>query len=293
MKKALISFLLIFALIFSLSACKSADELEETESQTVSDAEEGLNNVLNALENFSETNPDGTPATLPDGTLDLDNIADSIGSTEPVKLPDPLPEGKPVKVETDKNGFPKKPLYAPYVNSFIKDGIYKLSCTYSTNEDGLNISMPFTLAVKGAKSFISMDMTLLAGESMKTNVITNGKKSYIVLPSLGQYITSTPTENEDMLGDVSDLITADGGKYISTTEVKVDGKKYICETYKEDSLTVKCYFLNGKTLDRQEIITPEGNVILTDIKYSNDVEDELFELPEGYKNIDKLVGLMS
>ena len=293
MKKTAISLLLVLALIFSLSACKSADSIEESESQTLSDAEEGLNNVLDALEGLSETNPDGSPAVVPDGELDLDNLQGNVESTNPVKLPDPLPEGKPVKVETDKNGMPKKPLYAPYINEFIKDGIYKFSCTYSTSEEGLNLSMPFTLAVKGAKSFISMDMTLIAGESMKTNVITNGSKSYIVLPTLKQYITSSPSDNEEMLGDVSNVITAESGKYVSTTEVKSNGKTYICETYKEDSMTVKCYFLNGKTLDRQEIITPEGNIILTDIRYSNDVDDELFELPSGYKNIDQLVGLMS
>lgn len=289
MKKAITSFLLILALILSLSACKSADSLQPSEAPAPSDSQQSIDSMLDALDGLSQTNPDGSPAVTLDENINIGNPS----STQPVKLPEPLPEGKPVKVPTDKNGMPKNPLYAPYINSFIKDGIYKFSCIYSTSEDDLNLSMPFTLALKGAKSFISMDMTLIAGQSMTTNVITNGSKSYIVLPTFKQYITSTPSNNEEMLGDVSNLITPQSGKYVGTTEVKSNGKTYICETYKESSMTVKCYFLDGKTLDRQEIITAEGNIILTDIRYSNDVEDELFELPSGYKNIDKLVGLMS
>lgn len=292
MKKTLLSLLLITAIFFSLSACKNSGSPKESESQTQEtsiNSQDGFDNIFGALEDLSGTNPDGTTSVLPNGDININGNT----SSESVPMPKPIPDGKPIKVELDKNGFPKKPLYATYINKFISDGIYKLECTYSITESDLNLVMPFTLAVKGAKTFIEMDMTILAGKSTTTQIITNGKKSYIVLPTLKKYVTSTPEDNENMLGDISNLIDSSSGKYVKTTEVKMGNKRYICEIYKENGTTVKCYFLDGKTFARQEILSPEGNVILSDIKYSNDVEDELFELPKGYRNIDKLVGLLS
>ena len=96
-------------------------------------------------------------------------------------------------------------------------------------------------------------------------------------------------------GDVNEAMNSlsaidfEGMEYVRTSEVKADGKKYICEEYKSNDSTIKCYF-SGDDLVKMEIISSQGVLVCDNIKFSSKVDESLFKVPAGYTDISTLYG---
>ena len=70
------------------------------------------------------------------------------------------------------------------------------------------------------------------------------------------------------------------------TSVKIDGKNYICETYKDGVNTNKYYFDGSDNLKRIEVVDSKGNADVTKFnEFSANVPDSAFAIPSGYTEI--------
>ena len=63
----------------------------------------------------------------------------------------------------------------------------------------------------------------------------------------------------------------------------------ICEEYKSNDSTIKCYF-SGDDLVKMEILSSQGVLVCNDIKFSSKVDESLFKVPAGYTDISTLYG---
>ena len=72
--------------------------------------------------------------------------------------------------------------------------------------------------------------------------------------------------------------------YIETTNVKIKGNEYICESY-SDGVNVNKYYFNKKDeLKRIEFIAPDGTTSIFKVyECSSKVDDSIFTVPKGYK----------
>lgn len=272
MKKAVISIILVLALAVSFAACKGKGDGETTTAPetTTSSVQQDFDNLINELESNVA---DG----LEDETLVL----------QPVE-PDTLPEGTEVSVELDSDNNPKDSLFLSYFKEIAKDDKFTMSASCTSSIDGMGMDIPLTMSVSGDKFYVSMKPKISATMSMKVDFIVNGNKGYMVIHNMKAYAETESGDNSF----VDSMVGADFGEmtYTKTTEISSDGEKYICEEYiGSNGATIKCYFIEGnKKPERIESISDENVTVMKDITFSGDVDDSVFELPAGYKNMEGL-----
>ena len=113
----------------------------------------------------------------------------------------------------------------------------------------------------------------------------------MVFPEGRMYLAVDAGEAGDVNEAMNSLSAIDfeGMEYVRTSEVKADGKKYICEEYKSNDSTIKCYF-SGDDLVKMEILSSQGVLVCDDIKFSSKVDESVFKVPSGYTDISTLYG---
>ncbi len=163
-------------------------------------------------------------------------------------------------------------------------GTYLMEIT--TNDPDLG-DLPVTMAIKNGNMYIRMTMNL---ESTTMNCsmlyIKNKDTMYLLFDDWKKYSKmpeSMMGEDMDMSAMLNEMNKSDIGK-ISVSEVEIDGKKLILESYNStvDGTTVNYYF-DGDTLVRRDDITKSGVVDTTYFnRITTDVPDTLFEIPKGY-----------
>ncbi len=274
MKKTVISIILVLTLIFTFAACKgnSEDETTTAPETTTSSAPQDLDALLNELES------------------NLDNIENETAVLQPVE-PDTLPEGTEVSVELDSENKPKDSLFLSYFENIAKDDKFTMSALCSSSIDGMGLDIPITMAVSGDKCYVSMKAQISAAMTMDVDFIINGNKGYMVIHNMKAYAQTESGDNtfvDSMIGNDFATMT-----YTKTTQTTSDGQKYICEEYiGNDGATVKCYFPEGsKKPERIESFAGENVTVMKNITFSSDVDESVFEVPSGYKNMEGLTGL--
>ncbi|MBQ2775572.1 MAG: hypothetical protein IJF40_06785 [Clostridia bacterium] len=273
MKKTVVSLLLILSIIFTFAACKgnSEDDTTTTTEPTTAYVDTDMEELLNALES---------------------QVAATDGETLPITAiePDTLPEGEKIKVDADSDSS-KETLFTSYFKEVSKDKKFYMTATCSSSIDGVGMDIPLTLAVSGDKYYISMKAKVSSTMTMKMDFIVKDNKGYMVIHNMKAYAATESGDNEFVDG----LVGTEFGtmKYLETTQLTSDGKKYICEEYDGgDGTTIKCYFLEGsKKPERIESLADGNTTVMKDIAFSSDVDDSLFEIPSGYKNIDQMTEL--
>ena len=111
----------------------------------------------------------------------------------------------------------------------------------------------------------------------------------MVFPDGRMYLAVDAGEAGDVNEAMNSLSAIDfeGMEYVRTSEVKADGMKYICEEYKSNDSTIKCYF-SGDDLVKMEILSSQGVLVCNDIKFSSKVDASVFKIPSGYTDISTL-----
>lgn len=272
MKKAIICILMCLVLMLSFAACKNKDGSSDT---TAPDTTEGttssLEDIMSALSGLDSTDP---------------SSADTTEATEPVTMP----KGHEIKDNGAKKDIKKTRFYTYFQKNSKRDS-YTMTATCSSNMQGASVNMPLTMVKSGKKAYMSMKAPLGNGVAMTMSFISDGQKFYMVFPEARMYLALDASEAGDVneaMGSLS-AIDFEGMEYVKTSEVKADGKKYICEEYKSNDSTIKCYFY-GDELVKMEILSSEGVLVCDDIKFSSKVDESLFKVPAGYTDISATYG---
>ena len=272
MKKAILCILMCLVLMLSFAACKNKDGSSDT---TAPDTTEGttssLEDIMSALSGLDSTDP---------------SSADTTEATEPVTMP----KGHEIKDNGAKKDIKKTRFYTYFQKNSKRDS-YTMTATCSSNMQGASVNMPLTMVKSGKKAYMSMKAPLGNGVAMTMSFISDGQKFYMVCPEARMYLALDASEAGDVneaMGSLS-AIDFEGMEYVKTSEVKADGKKYICEEYKSNDSTIKCYFY-GDELVKMEILSSEGVLVCDDIKFSSKVDESLFKVPAGYTDISAAYG---
>lgn len=272
MKKAILCILMCLVLMLSFAACKNKDGSSDT---TAPDTTEGttssLEDIMSALSGLDSTAP---------------SSADTTEATEPVTMP----KGHEIKDNGAKKDIKKTRFYTYFQKNSKRDS-YTMTATCSSNMQGASVNMPLTMVKSGKKAYMSMKAPLGNGVAMTMSFISDGQKFYMVFPEARMYLSLDASEAGDVneaMGSLS-AIDFEGMEYVKTSEVKADGKKYICEEYKSNDSTIKCYFY-GDELVKMEILSSEGVLVCDDIKFSSKVDESLFKVPAGYTDISATYG---
>lgn len=272
MKKAILCILMCLVLMLSFAACKNKDGSSDT---TAPDTTEGttssLEDIMSALSGLDSTDPSSAYTTE---------------ATEPVTMP----KGHEIKDNGAKKDIKKTRFYTYFQKNSKRDS-YTMTATCSSNMQGASVNMPLTMVKSGKKAYMSMKAPLGNGVAMTMSFISDGQKFYMVFPEARMYLALDASEAGDVneaMGSLS-AIDFEGMEYVKTSEVKADGKKYICEEYKSNDSTIKCYFY-GDELVKMEILSSEGVLVCDDIKFSSKVDESLFKVPAGYTDISATYG---
>lgn len=272
MKKAILCILMCLVLMLSFAACKNKDGSSDT---TAPDTTEGttssLEDIMSALSGLDSTDPSSAYTTE---------------ATEPVTMP----KGHEIKDNGAKKDIKKTRFYTYFQKNSKRDS-YTMTATCSSNMQGASVNVPLTMVKSGKKAYMSMKAPLGNGVAMTMSFISDGQKFYMVFPEARMYLALDASEAGDVneaMGSLS-AIDFEGMEYVKTSEVKADGKKYICEEYKSNDSTIKCYFY-GDELVKMEILSSEGVLVCDDIKFSSKVDESLFKVPAGYTDISATYG---
>lgn len=272
MKKATLCILMCLVLMLSFAACKNKDGSSDT---TAPDTTEGttssLEDIMSALSGLDSTDP---------------SSADTTEATEPVTMP----KGHEIKDNGAKKDIKKTRFYTYFQKNSKRDS-YTMTATCSSNMQGASVNVPLTMVKSGKKAYMSMKAPLGNGVAMTMSFISDGQKFYMVFPEARMYLALDASEAGDVneaMGSLS-AIDFEGMEYVKTSEVKADGKKYICEEYKSNDSTIKCYFY-GDELVKMEILSSEGVLVCDGIKFSSKVDESLFKVPAGYTDISNAYG---
>lgn len=278
MKKAILCILMCLVFMLSFAACKNKDSGTDTTAVSdgsgalAEDTTSSLEDIINALNGVD--------------TTDSSNPASTTEATEPVTMP----EGKEIKDKGAKSDIKKTRFYAYFQKNSKRDS-FTMTATCSSNMQGSSANMPMTIVKSGSKSYMSMKAPVGNGVSMTMSFIADGDKFYMVFPEGRMYLAVDAGEAGDVNEAMSSISAIDfeGMEYVKTSEVKSDGNKYICEEYKSNDSTVKCYF-SGDDLVKMEILSSQGVLVCDNIKFSSKVDESVFKVPSGYTDISSLYG---
>ncbi len=272
MKKAILCIFMCLVLMLSFAACKNKDgSSDSTAPDTTEGTTSSLEDIMSALSGLDSTDP---------------SSADTTEATEPVTMP----KGHEIKDNGAKKDIKKTRFYTYFQKNSKRDS-YTMTATCSSNMQGASVNMPLTMVKSGKKAYMSMKAPLGNGVAMTMSFISDGQKFYMVFPEARMYLALDASEAGDVneaMGSLS-AIDFEGMEYVKTSEVKADGKKYICEEYKSNDSTIKCYFY-GDELVKMEILSSEGVLVCDDIKFSSKVDESLFKVPAGYTDISATYG---
>jgi hypothetical protein len=275
MKKAILCIFMCLVLMLSFAACKNKDGGSDTTApaeNTAEDTTSSLEDIINALNGVD--------------TTDSSNPASTTEATEP----ETMPKGHEIKDNGAKKDIKKTRFYTYFQKNSKRDS-YTMTATCSSNMQGASVNVPLTMVKSGKKAYMSMKAPVGNGVSMTMSFISDGQKFYMVFPEGRMYLAVDAGEAGDVNEAMNSLSAIDfeGMEYVKTSEVKADGKKYICEEYKSNDSTIKCYFY-GDELVKMEILSSESVFVCNDIKFSSKVDESLFKVPAGYTDISASYG---
>lgn len=205
----------------------------------------------------SEIPPEGSASQEADPSKQDSKKADS-------KEADSDKEAKPVDVT--------KLLSNPY-NELFKSGKYFLKYEGVVDFDPQDMYSTVTIANDGNRFLWVIE----AGDS-KSHLITIGDQTSMLDDASKTYMVGTMSNKEASLLNVESLEYVESGKEV------IDEKKMVYEEYKYDIGTLRYYFYK-KELYSIVNTNPIESVNMKIIEFSENVTEEMFTIPDGYKKI--------
>lgn len=255
-------------------------EVTELVTEVVTDKEgktEIVSQVVTVTKPVENQPANGTTASPVEGTT-----VEGVTTFEDVTFP----EGEKIEVEVDKDGKPAESKMEKILNATSKNKSFYLNATIVTNQNlgVVETGVPMKLYMKGSKFAFEMKMGLAT-----MRMAFDGKSMNVILPETKYYYSVAAGEEGDMMEeslDVWNTIGSDTMDYVETTDVKLKGVEYVCETYSDSVNTNKYYFNDKDELKRIEIIGEDGTTTIFKVyECSSKVDDAIFSVPKGYKQL--------
>ena len=216
------------------------------------------------------------------------NVATTIATTKPTTTKKGEEGKKPEDATTTKpadDPYRLEPFRIKQYHKAISSGTFLME---STMEDPHLRSTPVTMAVKNGNTYVETSMKQ-EGFNFDCRVIyiKSTKTTYLIIDNWKKY-TKLPAElmgdaeGLDMAGELQNSYSEEELVDVKVSEVELNGKKLILESYNSGGTTVNYYF-DGDKLIRRDDVYSDGTVSSTVFtKFTTNVPDSYFEVPEGY-----------
>ncbi len=304
-KRNIIAILASLAVVlFAFAACNGNNNEDVTNPTIIADDGQVYEEVTEVV-----TDAAGEPVIGSDGETKVATVTKLV--TEPDQAVDAptngtegtttyedvtFPEGEKVEVEVDKDGRPEDCKLDKITKSTAKSKAFYINGMVVTSENYGIVDTGVTIKLYMKDSRVAMEMPM-GVTTMR--MAYDGKNVHLILPAT-KYYFSQPVEGGDTgvmdeaLG-MWDSIGSETMEYIETTNVKIKGNEYVCESYSDGQNINKYYFNKKDELKRIEFIAPDGTTSIFKVnECSSKVSDSIFEVPKGYKPLteDALQGFM-
>ena len=226
----------------------------------------------------------------------FENLADETLTQPELEISDELiPEEdfKEIEVEIDKDGNPKHKDVEKRFTDIIEGGKFTFDLVIKSVTPEDEVVIPMRLIRDGNKMYYEVAAPVSEQGSVKMALLFRDNTCYMIIPSMRAYMKS-PVEDMDQILDVdiNDLVgseTEDKSTYISSNEVEINGKKYICDIYESDETTVK-YYYSDKEIKRIEMVSPDGKTEIVEFnEVSDKVDSSKLKVPSGYFDMTNLM----
>lgn len=247
----------------------SEEDIKEMENQ-VKEFEEQLKDMEENPENYTEPKVD---MVLNEGLVPDDKL----NQKEDVTLGT---NGKPVRD------------YTKQVQKIFEGDNFTFRVNVVSITNGAETRMPISWYKSGNNMLMEASMPIFSNTPTKIGMLIKDGKGYMIIPSMKAY-TEIPKE---MFGEMFDpemfeqafegAEAESSNKYISSYDVELNGKKYVCDVY-EDSYgaTNKYYFDANGVIVRSESITGDTFTIMEMIEISDKCDPAVLTIPKKYKNM--------
>lgn len=141
---------------------------------------------------------------------------------------------------------------------------------------------PAVMAVKNGNFYVS---TEAEGMTAQMIYMASNNTVYLLIDFLKKYCEVPEDMLEGMdFSDVSEQLQIKDVGEITVSEVELNGKKLICESYvASDGDVFNYYFDYNDMLVRRDIVSPDGKVeTMVYSQITTEVPDSYFEIPKGY-----------
>lgn len=197
-----------------------------------------------------------------------------------------------IEVDLDSSGKPVHGDVEKTYEEILKSEKFTIDLVFKGIVNGVETTVPMKAVRDGDKVYIETALPVEEQGSLKCNIIMRDGKCYFIIPGMRAYM-SAPAES---LGEMfnSDLITGSEeeiqGDYVSSAEVEIDGKTYVCDIYEGNGATSKEYYLDG-VLKRVEVIEGENISIVQFNEVSDKVDSSLFKVPTNYMDMSRFMNI--
>ncbi len=197
-----------------------------------------------------------------------------------------------IEVELDGNGKPVHDDVEKTYEEIMKGDKFTLDVVFKGIVNGVETTVPMKAVRDGDKVYIETALPVEEQGSLKCNIIMRDGKCYFVIPGMRAYMAA-PVESVGEIFTEDFFATAEAesqGKYVSSAEVEIDGKTYVCDIYEADGVTSKEYYLDGN-LKRVEVIDGEDITIMQFNEVSEKVDSSVFKLPTNYMDMSRFMNI--
>lgn len=197
-----------------------------------------------------------------------------------------------IEVELDSSGKPVHGDVEKTYEEIMKGEKFTIDVVFKGIVNGVETTVPMKASRDGDKVYIETAIPVEEQGSLKCNIIMRDGQCYFVIPGMRAYMAAPVESVGEMFN--SDLVTGTEeemqGNYVSSAEVEIDGKTYICDIYEADGVTSKEYYLDGD-LKRLEIIEGENITIMQFNEVSDKVDSSVFKVPTNYMDMSKFMNI--
>lgn len=226
----------------------------------------------------------------------FENLVDESLTQPELEISDePIPEEnfEEIEVEIDRDGNPVHDDIEDRITDIVKGEKYTIDTVIKgTDANGEEMIIPLKTIRDGKKMYVETAMPIQGEGSMRLAFLIRDDTCYAIIPGMRAYVQMPAEGIGDMLGNTNfgEITDSDvESKYISTSEVVYNGKKYICDVYESEGSTMK-YYYSGNEIKRIEATGPDGAVSIWEINEISDKADSSkLKVPSGYIDMTKLM----
>lgn len=263
-KKILAVLLALIIVLFSFASCKNEVEEpyivdDEGQTQKVEKDDEGKFFVTDEDGNKTYVEDDEVIVDKEDKELqdfvanaekNSDKIFDNADKDDKLQMSDELVTDKVVAVDPEKGESDAMTRLENYKKVI---GTNKFTIEATIKEiGGENAEYPFLYIRNGNGAYIETAVPFDEGKVVKANMIIVDGVTYCEIPSLKCYMTVDDMSIEDLADGTFDQNSISAYKFVESGTVTLNGKKYTCDVFTDDTDTFKYYYDSGNNPVRIE-----------------------------------------